>query len=445
MQASVTVLENNRVKLTVEVEAAAIEKAIEATAKVFAEDINVKGFRKGKAPRSLIEARIGGPQVLRAEALNSSIPDFYARAVADTMIDPIAQPSIDITSGADEGDLTFTAEVEVRPELTITGYDSLTVTLPSISPSDDEIEAQINRLRESDAELVRVERGVVSSDVVTMNVLGTDPADADNVIDVDDYVYTVGSDALTDGVDELIIGLKAGETLELIGRGPGGIAMQWKLHITEVNERVLPELNDEWVEENSEYATVEALREGLVNQLTRMKAVEVQMARRDQTLLALANLIDESDVPEALVQSEIEYRLHDLEHRLEGQRLDLETFLRVTNQTAEQLIEVLKEDAKKSVRIDLGLRALAKAQGLDPTEEDVTQELAITAESMNVTPELLRTNLEETGRKVAFYAEVAKMKSSRWLYDNVKYVDGNGAELDKELFTENQADAFGLN
>jgi trigger factor len=176
-----------------------------------------------------------------------------------------------------------------------------------------------------------------------------------------------------------------------------------------------------------------------------MKAVEVQMARRDQTLLALANLIDESDVPEALVQSEIEYRLHDLEHRLEGQRLDLETFLRVTNQTAEQLIEVLKEDAKKSVRIDLGLRALAKAQGLDPTEEDVTQELAITAESMNVTPELLRTNLEETGRKVAFYAEVAKMKSSRWLYDNVKYVDGNGAELDKELFTENQADAFGLN
>jgi trigger factor len=317
--------------------------------------------------------------------------------------------------------------------------------LPSVSPTDDEIETQINRLRESDAELVRVERGVVSNDVVTLNVLGTDPSDADNVIDVDDYVYTVGSDALTDGVDELILGLKAGENLELIGRGPGGIAMSWKLDITAVSERVLPELTDEWVEQNSEYANVEALREGLVNQLTRMKAVEVQMARRDQTLLALANLIEESDVPEALVQSEIEYRLHDLEHRLESQRLDLETFLRVTNQTAEQLIDVLKEDAKKSVRIDLGLRALAKAEGLDPTEEDVTQELAITAESMNVTPELLRSNLEETGRKIAFYAEVAKMKASRWLYDNVKYVDGNGAELDKELFTDNQADAFGLN
>ena len=445
MQASVTVLENNRVKLTVEVEAAAIEKAIEATAKVFAEDINVKGFRKGKAPRSLIEARVGGPQVLRAEALNSAIPDFYARAVADTMIDPIAQPSIDITTGQESGDLSFTAEVEVRPEVAIAGHKELTVTLPSLNPSDDEIEAQINRLLESDSELVRVERGVVTGDIVTMNVLGKDPADKENVLDVDDYVYTVGSDALTDGVDELIIGLKAGEVLELIGRGPGGVAMQWKLDITEVRERVLPELTDEWVEENSDYANIAALREGLVNQITRMKAVEAQIARRDQTLLALANLVDETAVPEPLVQSEIDYRLHDLEHRLEAQRLDLETFLRVTNQTAEQLVDVLKEDAKKSVRIDLGLRALAKAEGLEPTEEDVDAELAITAESMNVTPELLRTNLEDTGRKVAFYAEVAKMKASRWLYDNVTYVDSNGAEMDKSLFTENQADAFGLN
>jgi trigger factor len=365
--------------------------------------------------------------------------------VADTMIDPIAQPSIDITAGEDEGDLSFTAEVEVRPELTIAGHQSLTVTLPSIIPSDDEIEAQINRLRDADAELVRVERGVLDNDVVTLNVLGTDPSDAENVIDVDDYVYTVGSDALTDGVDELIIGLKAGETLELIGRGPGGIAMTWKLDIVAVNERVLPELTDEWAEQNSEYATVDALREGLVNQLTRMKAVEAQMARRDQTLLALANLIAEEDVPEALVQSEIDYRLHDLEHRLSSQRLDLETFLRVTNQTPDQLVDVLKEDAKKSVRIDLGLRALAKAESLEPTPEDVEQELAITAESMNETPEILSANLEETGRKIAFYAEVAKMKASRWLYDNVKYVDGNGAELDKELFAENQADAFGLN
>ena len=133
MQASVTVLEDNRVKLTIEVDSAAIEKAIEATAKVFAEDINIKGFRKGKAPRNLIESRIGGPAVLRAEALNSAIPDFYARAVADTLIDPIAQPKIDILSGEESGDLSFTAEVEVRPEVAIAGHRDLKVTIPSLN------------------------------------------------------------------------------------------------------------------------------------------------------------------------------------------------------------------------------------------------------------------------------------------------------------------------
>lgn len=445
MQASVTVLEDNRVKLTVEVESAAIEKAIEATAKVFAEDINIKGFRKGKAPRNLIEARIGGPAVLRAEALNSAIPDFYARAVADTLIDPIAQPKIDIVSGEESGDLSFTAEVEVRPEIELAGHRDLKVTIPSLNPTDDEIEGQINRLRESDSELVRVERGVITGDIVTLNVVGVDPAKEDNNIDVDDYMYTVGSDALTDGVDELIIGLKAGEVLELTGRGPAGTAMNWKLDIVDVRERVLPELTDAWVEENTEYANVEALREGLVGQLTRMKAVEAQLARRDQTLLALAALVNDDVIPEALVQSEIEYRIHDLEHRLQSQRLDLETFLRVTNQTSEQLIEVLKEDAKKAVRIDLGLRGLAKAEGLEPTEAEIAEELETTAASMNVAAKMLADNLIETGRQVAFNAEVAKMKASRWLYDNVTYVDENGAELDKSLFSENQADAFGLN
>ena len=176
-----------------------------------------------------------------------------------------------------------------------------------------------------------------------------------------------------------------------------------------------------------------------------MKAVEAQLARRDQTLLALAALVGDDVIPEALVQSEIDYRIHDLEHRLQSQRLDIETFLRVTNQTSEQLVEVLKEDAKKAVRIDLGLRGLAKAEGLGASEEEIAEELETTAASMGVAASLLAENLIETGRQVAFNAEVAKMKASRWLYDNVTYVDENGAELDKSLFSENQADAFGLN
>ena len=292
MQASATTLENNRVKLTVEVEESAIDVAMDATAKAFANDIAVKGFRKGKAPRSMIEARIGGPAVLRAEALNAALPDFYARAVADTLIDPIGQPSVHIVSGETEGDLVFEAEVEIRPELPLAGHRDLKVTVPAPYATDEDIDGRIKALLANDATLRVVERGVVTGDHVLLNVHGEDPADPANVIDVDDFTYEVGSNQITDGVDELILGLKTGEHLELIGRGPGGVPMKWDFDIKEVNEQVFPELTDEWAEENTEYATVAALREGVAQQISRMKVVEAQMSRRDATLQALGELIE---------------------------------------------------------------------------------------------------------------------------------------------------------
>ena len=443
MQASATTLENNRVKLTVEVEESAIDVAMDATAKAFANDISVKGFRKGKAPRSLIEARIGGPQVLRAEALNAALPDFYARAVADTLIDPIGQPSVHIVSGELEGDLVFEAEVEVRPELPLAGHRSLRVTVPAPYATDEEVDGRIKALLTNDATLQQVERGVATGDHVVLHVRGEDPADPENVIDIDDYTYEVGTNQITDGVDELILGLKTGEHLELIGRGPGGVPMKWDFDIKEVNEQVLPELTDEWVEENTEFATVDGLREGVRQQISRMKVVEAQISRRDATLAALGELIEEGLLPEVLVESETESRVHELEHRLANQGLELETFLRVTNQTVEDLIGMLKDDARKAVRVDLALRALARVEDLVATDEEVDEELVTTATSMGADVDVLRENLRDSGRVIAFRAEVTKLKASRWLYENVTYVDPSGGEIDKSLFEANQSDAFG--
>ena len=443
MQASATTLENNRVKLTVEVEESAIDVAMDATAKAFANDIAIKGFRKGKAPRSMIEARIGGPQVLRAEALNAALPDFYARAVADTLIDPIGQPSVHIVSGETEGDLVFEAEVEVRPELPLAGHRDLKVTVPAPYATDEDIDGRIKALLANDATLQVVDRGVVTGDHVLLRVHGEDPVDPANVIDVDDFTYEVGTNQITDGVDELIVGLKTGEHLELIGRGPGGVPMKWDFDIKEVNEQVLPELTDEWVEENSEFASVEALRDAVSQQISRMKVVEAQMSRRDATLEALGNLIEEGLLPEVLIESETESRVHELQHRLSNQGLELDTFLRVTNQSAEDLIAILKDDAKKAVRVDLALRALARVENLDATDEEVDEELATTAASMGADVDVLRENLRDSGRVIAFRAEVTKLKSSRWLYENVTYIDPSGAEIDKSLFEVNQSDAFG--
>ena len=240
-----------------------------------------------------------------------------------------------------------------------------------------------------------------------------------------------------------MLGLKAGETLENIGRGPGGVPMTWKFTIHEVSEQVLPELTDEWVEANTEYATVAALREGLSEEITKRKIVEAQMSRRDATLQALGDLLDEALLPATLIATETEYRLHDLEHRLSNQGLDVQTFLRVTNQTIEELSTLMTNDAQRAVRIDLALRAVARAEGLEATDDEVNEELVTTAESMGADVEMLRDNLRDNGRVVAFRAEVTKLKASRWLYDNVTYVDPSGVGIDKSLFETNQSDAFG--
>ena len=440
MRATSNTLENNHVRLVVEVDEIELAEAIEHTAKHLSNEISVKGFRKGKAPRSLIEARLGGASVLRSEAIRESLSDFYATAVADTLIDPIGQPDVTITSGEEEGALVFETNVEVRPEVSIDGYRDLRVTIPSPDVSDEELEGQINRLRDTDAVLNDVDRPIITGDVVTLDIHAKDPAGEGDPLDVEDYVYTVGSGIITEGVDELIVGLRAGETLSLIGPGPAGPPMTFDLNLKVVKERILPELTDEWVKESTEYETVEAMRDGMLDQMRRMKIVEAQMSRRDAALMALSDLVAEEDAPEVLVDSETNERLQDLGQRLAQQKLSFETFMQVTNQTPDQLLETLRTDARRAVRVDLAMRALVKAEGLEPSDEEIDEELVNTAQAMNVDPEVLRKNLRETGRVVSFSSEVGKMKASKWLIENAMYIDGAGVEINKSLLEKDQSD-----
>lgn len=439
MRATSTSLENNRVKLIVEIDDAEMDEAIDAAASSLAKQVTVKGFRKGKVPKNVLIANIGGPEVLRAEAIRESMPDFYARAVADTLIDPIGQPDIDITEGEEEGQLKFTAEVEVRPEVTISGHRDLRVTIPSPNVSDADVEAQIDRFRETDAILKDVDRPIVTGDLVVMDIHVEQIATDVEPLDMSDFMYTVGSGTITEGVDELILGLKAGEELKLNGTVGQGVVATYELKLKQVKERELPELTNEWVEENTDWSTVEQMRDEIVSQMRRMKIVEAQMSQRDAVLVALSDLVDASLVPETLVDQETQERLHDLGHRLSQQQLNLETFLQVTNQTPDQLLETLKEDAIRGVRVDLGLRGIVKAEGLEATDEEIEEELQRTAESMGVEADLLRKNLRDTGRQITFNSEVAKMKASKWLNANVTFVDPDGVVIDSSLLEADQS------
>jgi len=440
MRTTTTTLENNRVKLVVEVDEPEMDKAIDAAAAKLSKQVSIKGFRKGKVPKNVLMAHIGGPSALRSEAIRDAIPDFYAHAVADTLIDPIAQPDINITSGEEDGELVFEVDVEVRPEVYLSGQRELRVTIPSPVVTDQEVNAQVDRFRETDATLQDVERPIVTGDLVTMDVHVQQIATDEEPLDMSDFMYTVGSGTITDGVDDLIVGMKAGEELKLNGTVGQGVVATYELSLKKVQERVLPELTDEWVEENTEWQSEEEMRDAILEQMRKMRIVEAQMSQRDAVLMALSELVSEDVVPDALIQDETNERLHDLGHRLEQQKLNLETFLQVTNQNSDQLLETLRADALRAVRVDLALRALVKAEDLEPSDEEIDKELETTAASMNVTADLLRSNLRDTGRVITFRAEVAKMKASRWLTDNVTYVDPDGVEIDRTLLKTDQTE-----
>jgi trigger factor len=439
MRATTTLLENNKVMLTVEIDDVEMDEAIDATAKTLAKQVTVKGFRKGKVPKNVLIANIGGPSVLRSEAIRESLPDFYARAVADSLIDPIGQPDINITAGEDEGQFTFEAEVEVRPEISIRGQRELRVTIPSPVVTDGEVDAQINRYLETDAVLNPVDRPIVTGDLVTMDVHVQQIATEAEPLDMTDFMYTVGTGSIAEGIDELILGLKAGEDLRMNAPAGEGVVATYELKLKQVQERVLPELSDEWVAENSEWTSAEEMREAILAQMRRRKIVEAQMSQRDASMVALSELVAEEAAPEVLINAETNERLHDLGERLAAQKLTLEMFLQVTNQTPEDLLATLRQDAVRAVRVDLALRALVAAEHLEATPEEIDEELERTAEAMGVSADLLRDNLRDSGRVVNFSAEVAKMKASKWLSENVVYVDPEGVEIDNAMLRADQS------
>ena len=313
------------------------------------------------------------------------------------------------------------------------------MTIPSPVVSDDELEGQINRFRETDAVLEDVDRPIVGGDLVNMDIRAQRPASEGEPLEMSDFMYTVGSGSIAPEVDDLILGLRAGEELVVTANAGDGQNIVYTMQLKQVKERILPELTDEWVEENTDWPTVEEMRDAVLTQMGKMKVVEAQMSQRDATLVALGELVADDLVPEVLVDAEANDRMHDLGHRLAQQKMDLQQFLQATGQTPDQLLSAVRADAHRAVKIDLALRALVSAEGLEPSDEAVEAELLKTAEAMSVAPETLRDNLYQTGRVVSFRAEVAKMKATNWLNDNVVFVDHLGLVIDKSLLTQDQS------
>jgi trigger factor len=446
MRATTEVVEGSKVRLSVQVDESEVDRALEQTVRKLSREIRVPGFRPGKVPRQVLEARLGGSGSLRAEALRDALPEFYARAVVEAEIDPIDSPEIDITAGEESGAIEFDALVQVRPIVAIPGYAGLQVTIPTLAVADKDVDAQVDRLRENDGELVEVSRKAKDKDNVTIN-LHVKSAAGEEVVAADDFLYEVGTGSVAPELDDQLRGAKAGDVLAFNAPIPGRSdeVLGFSVLVKDVKEKRLPEPTDEWVAENSEFSSLDELRSDVSERIKQMRLIEARIAWRENSVSALVELVDDDDVPAVLIDEELRRRVHDLGHRLEEQGLSIDQFLAATGRDAESFLGELRVDALRGVKADLALRALAEAEELHVDDAELDEQITASAERMQIDPEELRTQLDRNGRMGEVRSEQRKAKALTWLLDHVQLVDeeGNPASRDElrvDMVDDNRSD-----
>jgi trigger factor len=442
---SVEPLEGNKVKLTVAVPAAEFEKAIDAAFRKLAHEIKMPGFRPGKAPRQLLEARLGA-DVAREQALRDALPDYYAEAIAAEDLDAIAPPEIDITAGEESGDVEFDAVVELRPVVEISGYDAMQVEIPSPEVDAESVDAQIDALRDRFADLEEKTGPLADGDYAEIDIKATIHDEVIDALSASDFLYEVGSGMLVEKLDVELRGAKPGDILQFNDVLPerfgerAGDEVTFQVLVKAAKQKVLPEATDEWVSEVSEFDTVDELRADATQRMELYAKVQAQMLVRDKVLEAAAGLVAD-EVPDALVMQEMERRLHDLAHRLEAQGATIPQYLAATGQEQEAFVAGVREGSTAAVKADLALRAVVVQEAIEPSDEDLEKEVGRLAERMEEKPEKVRRDLEQRGLIEAVRSDIARGQALEFLVDHASVVDESGNPLDLTLPGGNESDA----
>jgi trigger factor len=437
MQSSVESLEGNKVKVHVAVPADEFERAIDAAFRKLAGEVRIPGFRPGKAPRQLLEARLG-VDLAREQALRDSLPEYYVEAVRANDVDVIAPPEIEILAGQADGDVEFDAIVEVRPEVELPGYDGLRVEVPFEPVDDDDVSAQVDALRGRFAELADSEHPITDDVYATIDITGSIDGEEVGALSATEFLYRVGSDAIVSELDTQLHGARPGAMLAFDAALPerfgdlAGRTASFKVVVKNVQQRILPELTDEWVSEASEFDTVDELRADLRTRLETIAKVRARMALRDKVLEAAADLVPIA-APETLVDQEVERRVHDLAHSLARQGASLEQYLSATGRDAETFLGEIREGAHKAVLADLAIRSVIAREEITASDTELDAEIERMAEQAGEKPQRLRRDLEKRGLVEAVRSEIARSKALQLLIDGAEVVDEHGERIDLTL------------
>ncbi|TPW16493.1 MAG: tig [Acidimicrobiaceae bacterium] len=421
------------VKLSLTVDEAEFDRDIDQAFRKLAHEVRLPGFRAGKVPRKVLEARIGIAPA-REQALRDAIPNYLASAVREHDIDLIATPQVEIVGGADEGPVQFDATCELRPEITVPGYGGLRVELPSPSANDDEIDEALTAELRRHGSLIDVDRGVQNGDHVTLSLAGVRDGEPVPGLNTEDWLYEVGQGWVAPGFDAELLGAERGAELSFSAT-PNGTSepADFEVTVTNVQEMVLPELTDEWVDENiGEFDTVDGYRASIADRIGAGKLNQARNSFIDRVTAALAELVD-IEAPEAMVQGDLQARVQNTVQQFQAQGISLDQWLSATGQDAASFIEALKVQSTKAVKVDLALRAVAAAEAIEISDDDLDAEYSRIAVQVRQKPAQVKRAYEANDATTDLVAQLRKSRALDWLLDNVEVVDPDGAPIDRDL------------
>jgi trigger factor len=408
-------VEPTKVRLTVEVEPDRVSQAFEDAARELARQVELPGFRKGKVPRRLLEARIG-KDAIRAQALEGAVSAYYAEAVRSEELRVVSMPEIDLQTFDEEAGCAFEATVEVRPEIDLPDHEGIDVTFPDWDVDDGDVEARLEELRERFAELAEVERPALRGDYVTLDLEVARAGEPIEGATVEDALYEVGSGGVTPKLDEELAGAVAGSKLVYTDELPedypdhGGKTAEFTVTVHDVREKTLPDLDDDFATTVSEFDTLDELREDVRGSMLRQRILHARQQLRAQVLEAYLALVDVT-LPEGMVEAEREARLEQARRQAESYEADFEELLEAQGTDLESFTADAAAQAEQSVKAQLVLESIAEKLELEVGQDEIGEEIYRHAARHGVEPEQIARVINEEGSLGILAGDVLRRKA----------------------------------
>ncbi|MBP2644998.1 MAG: Trigger factor [Firmicutes bacterium] len=426
MKVTAEKLDAHKTVLELEIPQPEVAKAINKAYQRLAGKVNIPGFRKGKVPRKVLEMRLGKDALLD-EAFDIIAPQAYIEALKEQNIEPVARPDLEVVTFTEDQPLVFKATVIAKPEITVGEYKGLKVEKPSAEVDEAEVDKQIDVLRNRHAKMVVAENAVIAKgDFAIIDFEGFMDGEAFEGGGGKGYPLEIGAGAFIPGFEDQLIGAKAGDELDVNVTFPedyhakplAGKAAVFKVKVTDVKRKEIPDLDDEFVKDIGEFNTVEELKADVRNNLLKAAEDKVERTLRANAVQAA---VDNAtvDIPEVMVESQIDHMIQDMDIRLQNSGMNLNRYLEFTNTTMETMRENYQEAAKNSVKTELLLDAIVKAEGLEASVEDLDAEIAIMAAAYQAPAEEVKRIIIQEGRIESLTKSILRKKAAEVVINSV--------------------------